>query len=479
MYDAVIIGCGIVGAAIARELAKYRLSLCILEKENDIATGTTKANSAIIHSGYDPLPGTLMARLNVRGGQLIRELAGELHVPYRQIGSLTLAFSDDDSKTIRVLYERGLKNDVPGLRILSADETLRMEPNLSEHVVCALYAPSAGILMPWQMAAALAESAVRNGVELQLNSEVLGIEKSGQGYLVRTQKGDFAARCVINAAGVHAEEIHNMAAPPAFKTLPSRGQYFLFDKNDGNTVSHVIFQCPTEQGKGVLVSPTIDGNLIVGPNAEDVQGDDRSTTARGLEFVHQRAVLSVPGLDFRDSIRNFAGVRAVTDVDDFIINEPVKGFIDVAGIKSPGLSSAPAIAEYVAELLKGSGLRCEPNGDFLPGAPKRTVFRELSAEDKQAAIRRNPLYGRIICRCETISEGEIVDALHSPIPPGTLDGVKRRCGAGMGRCQGGFCGPRVHEIIARERNIPMEEILLDRSGSWILAGKTKSGGGAL
>lgn len=479
MYDAAIIGCGIVGAAIARELAKYRLSLCILEKENDIATGTTKANSAIIHSGYDPLPGTLMARLNVRGGQLIRELAKELHVEYRQIGSLTLAFSDDDSKTIRALYERGLKNGVPGLRILSADETLQMEPNLSEHVVCALYAPSAGILMPWRMAAALAESAVRNGAELHLNSEVCGIEKNGQGYLIRTQKGDFAARYVINAAGVHAGEIHNMAAPPAFKTLPSRGQYYLFDKNDGNTVNHVIFQCPTEQGKGVLVSPTIDGNLIVGPNAEDVQGDDRSTTAQGLAFVHQKAALSVPGLDFRDSIRNFAGVRAVTDIDDFIIEEPVKGFVDVAGIKSPGLSSAPAIAEYVTELLKSSGLRCEPNGAFLPGGPQRTVFRELSAQEKQEAIRRNPLYGRIICRCETISEGEIVDALHSPIPPSTLDGVKRRCGAGMGRCQGGFCGPRVHEIIARERKIPMEEIQLDGNGSWILAGKTKSGGGAL
>lgn len=476
MYDIAIIGCGIVGAAAAHELSKYHLSVCILEKENDVADGTTKANSAIIHAGYDPLPGTLMAKLNVRGAALTKELAQELHVAYSQVGSLTLAFNEEDKKTVQTLYKRGIANKVPGISILSAEEVQSMEPNLSKEVTCALYAPSAGILMPWRMALALAESAVLNGAKLYLNCPVTAIDTVSSGFLLHTPQGDFETKAVINAAGTHADIIHDMAAPHRFTVHPSRGQYYLLDKSAGDTVHHVIFQCPTALGKGVLVSPTIDGNLIVGPNAEEISNvDDLATTSEGLEFVRQKAALSVPNISFRDSIRNFAGVRAVTDIDDFIIEEAVPGFFDAGGIKSPGLSSAPAIAEYLVELLKKSGTKLVKKEEFLK-SPKKIELKQLSATEKQKVIQQNPLYGRIICRCETISEGEIVDALHSPIPPHTIDGIKRRCGAGLGRCQGGFCSPRVHDIIARELGIKMEDVLMDKENSIILTGETKAGG---
>lgn len=476
MYDIAVIGCGIVGAAAAREFSKYQVSVGIFEKENDVADGTTKANSAIIHSGYDPLPGTLMAKLNVRGAALTEELAKELDVAYSQIGSLTLAFTEEDKKTIQTLYERGIANHVPGIRIVSAEEVQRMEPNLNKEVKCALYAPSAGILMPWRFALALAQSAVINGAELHLSCAVTRIDKAPNSFVLHTTKGDFEARTIINAAGTHADVIHNMAAPHRFTTHPSRGQYYLLDKSAGDTVHHVIFQCPTKLGKGVLVSPTIDGNLIVGPNAEAIDdADDLATTSEGLDFVRQKAALSVPNLSFRDSIRNFSGVRAVTDIDDFIIEEAAPGFFDAGGIKSPGLTSAPAIAEYLVDLLKQSGTEFVPKEEFKKN-PQKIEFKNLSAEEKQRAIAKNPLYGRIICRCETISEGEIVDALHAPIPPRTIDGIKRRCGAGLGRCQGGFCSPRVHEIIARELGIHMEDIQMDKEGSVILTGETKTGG---
>lgn len=475
MYDVAIIGCGIVGAAAARELSKYKLSVCILEKENDVSDGTTKANSAIIHSGYDPMPSTLMAELNVRGAALTKELARELNVTYDQIGSLTLAFDEEDVKTVHTLYERGIENKVPGIRILSAEEVRKMEPNLSKEVKCALFAPSAGIIMPWRLAIALAQSAVVNGAKLKLSCPVTGIEKTETGYVLHTPQGDVEAKNVINAAGIYADVIHDMVAPHRFSTHPSRGEYYLLDKSAGDTVHHVIFQCPTSLGKGVLVSPTMDGNLIVGPNAEQAERDDLATTAEGLEFVKKKAALSVPDIQFRDSIRNFSGLRAVTEIDDFIIEETEKGFFDAAGIKSPGLSSAPAIAEYLAELLQKSGVKLEMKENFLAN-PKKIEFKKLSAEEKQEAIQQNPLYGRIICRCETISEGEIVDALHAPIPTRTIDGVKRRCGAGLGRCQGGFCGPRVHDIIARELGMNMKDVMMDKENSVILTGETKAGG---
>ena len=472
MYDVVIIGCGIVGAATAFELSKYRLKVGIVERENDVACGTTKANSAIIHAGYDPVPGTLMARLNVRGAALARELCAALDVPYLPCGSLVLGFSPEDQAHLEELYRRGVANGVPDLALLTGDEARAMEPNLSPAVTAALHAPTAAICSPWEYGLALAETAVRNGAELQLETAVTGLTPTEEGWRVETNRGVLEARYVVNAAGLDAQAIHEMAAPPSFAIHPSRGQYFLLDKSEGGRVGRVIFQCPNEKGKGVLVSPTVHGNLIVGPDAEPVEGDDTSTTSAGLAFVRETALRSVPSVDFRTSIRNFAGVRASTGAKDFIIELSAPHFLDLAGICSPGLSAAPAIGEYAVELLGQAGLALERKEDFQ-ASRKRIRFREMSPEEKAKLVAEHPAYGRVICRCETVTEGEILDALAGPIPPRSVDGVKRRAGAGLGRCQGGFCGPRVVELLAREQHRSPGDIPQERAGSWLLVRETK------
>ena len=480
MYDVVIIGCGVVGASAAYELARYKLRVAVLEAAADIAAGTTKANSAIIHAGYDPEPGTLLARLNVAGNRLTGEICEKLQVPFKRVGSLVVAFSPEQLPTLRTLYDRGCKNGVPGLRLLSGEEARAMEPGLSEEVCGALFAPSAGIIDPWGFAIAMAETAVRGGVELRRDCPVTGIEDTGAGFVLHTPAGDVAARFVLNAAGVDADRVHEMLEPNDWHTLPSRGEYYLLDKSEHDRVSRVIFQCPGPEGKGVLVAPTIHGNLICGPNAEAVEDRlDLGNTAAGMAEVRAKAARSVPGVEWRQNIRNFAGLRANTIRSDFIIEESKAhpGFIDLAGIKSPGLSSAPAIAKMAAEMLAADGLALEPDPDFVDRR-EHIVFKNLSAEEKNELIRKDPRYGRVVCRCETITEGEIVAALHSPIPPRSINGVKRRCNAGMGRCQGGFCGPRVQEIIARELGIDQAEVLLEQAGSTILTGRTKTGGNA-
>ena len=474
MYDVVIIGCGIVGAATAFELSKYRLKVGIVERENDVACGTTKANSAIIHAGYDPVPGTLMARLNVRGAALARELCAALDVPYLPCGSLVLGFSPEDQAHLEELYRRGVANGVPDLALLTGDEARALEPNLSPAVTAALHAPTAAICSPWEYGLALAETAVRNGAELQLETAVTGLTPTEEGWRVETNRGVLEARYVVNAAGLEAQTIHEMAAPPSFAIHPSRGQYFLLDKSEGGRVGRVIFQCPNEKGKGVLVSPTVHGNLIVGPDAEPVEGDDTSTTSAGLAFVRETALRSVPSVDFRTSIRNFAGVRASTGAKDFIIELSAPHFLDLAGICSPGLSAAPAIGEYAVELLGQAGLALERKEDFQ-ASRKRVRFREMSPEEKAKLVAEHPAYGRVICRCETVTEGEILDALAGPIPPRSVDGVKRRAGAGLGRCQGGFCGPRVVELLAREQHRSPGDIPQERTGSWLLVRETKGG----
>lgn len=478
MYDVAIVGCGIIGAAAAYELSRYRLDSVVLEERNDVCDATTKANSAIIHAGYDPEPGTLMAKLNVRGAELAQELCARLDVPYRRIGSLVLAFREEEWETLGMLYRRGIRNGVKALSLLEASEVRAMEPQIAPNVVGALYAPGAAIVNPWEYGIALAETAVKNGVRLQRSTEVLSISRIDGGWRLMTNRGSVEAGFVINAAGVDADKVHNMAAEPDFSIRPSRGEYYLLDKSEGTRVSRVIFQCPTENGKGVLVSPTVHGNLLVGPNAQTVEDNgDVSNTAEGMEFVRRAALRSVPSLSFRDNIRNFAGLRAVCDQDDFVIRIAAPGFLDLAGIKSPGLSAAPAIAEYALKLLRGEGLETQEKADW-DGTRKKIRFRDLGAEEKNLMIRENPAYGRVVCRCETITEGEILDALNSPIPPCSVDGVKRRAGNGMGRCQGGFCGLRVLDIMARENHVVPEEILQDNDGSWILAGETKKGGNA-
>ncbi len=472
LFDVCIIGCGITGAACAYELARYDLAAVILEKENDVSQGATKANSAIIHAGYDPEPGTLMAKLNVEGARLAKELFDRLDVPHRACGSMVVAFSEGELQTLAELFERGQKNGVIGLRLLTGEEARAMEPNLNDTVVGALLAPTAMICSPWEYALALAETAVRNGAKLCLNHEVTGITPLDGAWQIETNAGPVRARFILNAAGVHADKIHNMAAPKAFTIIPDRGAYYLFDKSEGKRVSRVIFPCPTKVGKGTLVTPTVHGNLMAGPNNEPPQdGEDVATTGGGLAQIRERAQKSVPGVDFRASTRNFSGIRAASDRDDFIIEaaEGVSGFIDLAGIKSPGLSAAPAIARMAVELLREQGLECVPKRDFTDSR-KRVRFAELPLNEKRALIAKNPAYGRVVCRCETITEGEILDALDTPIPPRTLDGVKRRCNAGMGRCQGGFCAPRVLELLSDKLGVDPADILQDKAGTYILTG---------
>ena len=489
-YDVVIIGCGTSGAAIAMTLAQYDLKVAVLEKENDVATGTTRANSGILHAGYDPEPGTLMAKLNVRGVELAKQLAEKLHFAYDPVGSLVLAFSGKDMETLKVLKARGDANGVKGCKILTKEEVHKIEPMVSDKVVAALYAPSA-VCSPWEFCLTMAETAVLNGVELFLDTEVKNIERStvdGCNWIVvaaqntnplRTADAadpkdiktlEFEARFVVNAAGIFAEQVHDMAAPHSFDIHMDRGEYYLMDKAEGFRARHTIFQCPNEDGKGVLVSPTVHGNLLVGPNSERVGTDDYSTTAKGLSFVKNAAVKSVPSIDFRNNIRNFAGLRARSTSSDFIIKEAegAENFIDVAGICSPGLSSAPAIGEYVTELLAGKGLQLNKKPGELKYYQEPPHFKDLSEEEKNALIAKDPSYGRVVCRCESITEGEMRDAFRSPVPPRSVDGIKRRTMAGLGRCQGGFCGPQVVKLLAQNMGLTEDKILQNAAGSWML-----------
>lgn len=479
MYDVTIIGAGISGCSLAYELSKYNVNALLLEKENDVSVGTTKANSAIVHAGYDPEPGTKMAEYNVKGCAYTAELCKKLDVPYNQIGSLVVAFSDEEMKTVNELFDRGNENGVPGLEVWDQAKLREEEPNLSEEAKGALYAPTAGVVSPWELAIALAEVAAKNGVELKLNTEVTNIEKAGEGYKIITNQGDIETRFVVNCAGIFADQVNEFINEKKFTIVPNKGEYYLLDKNQGELVKHVIFQCPNEKGKGVLVSPTVHGNLIVGPNSVPTDSSDLGTTLEGLEFVREAALKSVPTINYRESIRNFAGLRARTGVHDFFIyeDEVNKGFFNMAGMASPGLTSACAISVDMVQTIGKAGLELTEKEGF--DEERHVVrFKHMSHEERAELIKKNPLYGKIICRCETVTEGEIVDALHRPFVPTSVDGIKRRCNSGMGRCQGGFCGPRVQEIIARELGIPQEEVMKDRAGMKIITGETKEVGGA-
>ena len=474
MYDVIIIGCGITGAAAAFELSKYHLKVCVLERENDVATGTTKANSAILHAGYDPQPGSLMARLNVRGAELAKQLCMALNVPYRQTGSVVAAFSESELPVLEELYRRGRANGVPDLTILGGEQAREKEPGLAPGCVGALYAPTAAICSPWEYCLALAETAVRNGVDLRLETPVVGAARTENGWQVETESGRLEGRFVINAAGVSAGQVHDMAAGHTFSILPSRGEYFLLDKSEGSRVQTVVFQCPGAEGKGVLVAPTVHGNLLVGPSSEAVEGEDCATRADVLAAVRTTALQAVPDIRFGASIRNFAGVRARSDQPDFILEESAPGWIDLAGICSPGLTAAPAIAEYAVSLLKQAGLTLSPKDNHIC-TRRRVRFRELNHSQRAALVAQRSDYGHIICRCETVTEGEITDALSAPIPPRSVDGIKRRVGAGLGRCQGGFCSPRVVEMLCRALGVSPLELPQEGVGSYILTDKTKGG----
>jgi glycerol-3-phosphate dehydrogenase len=479
MYDVIIIGGGVSGCSLLYSLSRYRVKALLLEKENDLSCGTSKANSGIIHAGYDAAPGTLMAKYNAPGNALMYEICENLDIPHRKTGSVVIGFDGEDRKTLEKLYGQGVKNGVKGMKILEYDELHELEPHLSEEAKFALYAESAGVVSPWEFAAAQAECAVEGGCEVFLDSLVKGIRKEGGAFTVTMDRQgaetEVAARFVVNAAGVYSDLVSRMAEPEYFRIIPKRGEYFLMDPSEAHLANTVIFQCPVAAGKGVLVAPTAHGNLIVGPDSEVSGVEDTSVTASGLDFVKRTALKSIPEINTGYSIRNFAGVRADSDTGDFIVGESkyTPGFFNIAAIKSPGLTSAPAIAEDMVRMLEQAGLALEKNPGFA-AKRKITRFRHLSDEEKKKAVGENPLYGTIVCRCLTVTEGEIVDALRRPLPPRSLDGVKRRCNPGMGRCQGGFCGPRVMEIIHRELGVPRTEIPQDRRGMYIITGETKT-----
>lgn len=473
IYDIVIVGAGIVGASIAYHLIPYDVSVLLLDKNNDVAMGTTRANSAIIHAGYDPVPGTLMAKLNVEGNRLAEKLCEDLSVPFQRCGSLVVAFSEEEKKTIQELYDCGLANGVPDMEILDADALKEMEPSISKEAVAALYAPSAGIVNPWELCLAQAEVFVRNGGTFLGNCKVTNIttnEANGSKFTLETTQGIIDANTVILACGIHADEVHGFLAKPDFEIRPTRGEYFLLDKSEGSKVNHVIFQCPSEVGKGILVSPTVHGNMICGPTSEvlESQSEDTSTTSSKLAEIKEKAALSVSNISWRDNVRNFSGIRANADVDDFIIREiPERpGVFEAAAIKSPGLASSPAIGPYMIGLIKEAGIELKNRQTPYDLTRKKIHFHTMDHEARARLVAEDPAYGRIVCRCEGITEGEIRDALQSPIPPVSLDGVKRRAGTGMGRCQGGFCGPRIVEMLrAQSKDHDSLAILQDAEGS--------------
>lgn len=480
MYDITVIGAGITGTFIARELSKYDVRILLLDKDNDVSNGTTKANSAIVHAGYDAVEGTLKARFNVRGNAMYDDICRDLDVPFKRIGSLVTAFSDEELQTIEELYQRGVNNGVPEMELLSREEVLDLEKNLNRKVKGALHAKTGGIVGPWELAIALAENAAENGVELRLNREVTAIEKGEEGYRVTAGGDTYTTKLVINCAGVYADKIDQMVNEKTFEIIPNRGEYNLFDKSVGDTVNSVVFGCPTKEGKGAVILPTVHGNLLLGPTAEDVKSKEATeTTFYGLSALDHHAKEKLESIGFRDVITSFSGIRAKLSTQDFIV-EPAKDtpdFINVAGIDSPGLTAAPAIAEYVVDLVKESGkaagVSLKEKEDFQPKRTPSIHFMDLSPREQEALIAKDPSFGRVICRCEYITEGEIVDVINRKAGATTLDGVKRRARPGSGRCQGGFCAPRVMEILSRELNVDMKEVLKDGQGSYVLTEETK------
>lgn len=474
MYDVVIIGAGIVGAMTARLLSKFSLSVCVLEKDNDVAMGATKANSAIVHAGFDAECGTLKAKLNVKGSQMMPKICEELGVAYKNNGSLVIGFNGDDKKTISELFNRGEKNGVKGLEILDKDALSKIEPNISQNATCALYAPTGAIVSPYELAIAAMGNAMDNGAELKTEFEVKSIDKEGEAFIISSDTETVSAKFVINAAGIFADRIARMVGDDSFNIHPRRGEYILLDSECGNIVSHTIFKTPTRLGKGILVTPTVHNNLLLGPTSEDMEDkDDKATTENGLAKITQSIRESVENVPLNKTITSFCGLRAVGDTGDFIINSHIKGFLNLAGIESPGLSASPAIAEYAVELLKEQGLRVIEKGDFNPIRKSAHYFKNASIEEKNEIIKRDKSFGRIICRCETVTEGEILEAIRTNPKPCDLDGVKRRTRAQMGRCQGGFCSPYITEILARELQIPIEKVTKCGGKSTINIGKTK------
>ena len=483
MYDVAIIGAGVTGCAIARELSRYKLKICVIERAEDVCCGTSKANSAIIHAGYDAKSVSLKAKLNVEGNAMMDELSRDLDFHFRRNGSLVVMFENDDRTKLEELYRRGINNGVPGIRIIERDELHQMEPSLADDAVAALYAPTAGIVCPFGMTIALAENAAENGVEFRLNTTVNCVLKSNGGYTLKVtckeafkEPETFAvnAKAVINAAGVYSDVIHNMVSEVKYHITPRRGCYFLLDKSADGFVKHTVFTLPGELGKGILTAPTVHGNILVGPDALDV--DDReavNTASEELDKIRACANRNLKNPPLKSVITSFAGLRAHEDGGEFILGEcpDSEFFFDCVGIESPGLSSAPAIGVMMAEMV-AKKLGAEKNNDFV--ATRKGILNpsSLTVIERNELIKEHPEYGNIICRCEMISEGEIIDAIKRPLGARSLDGVKRRTRAGMGRCQAGFCSPRTMEILSRELGIPMHHVTKSGGASAIIPNET-------
>ena len=475
MYDIVVIGAGVVGGMVARELAKYQLKICILDKENDVAMGATKANSAIVHAGFDAKEGSLKAKMNVRGSQMMENVTRELGVKYVRNESLVVAFESERAE-VEAIYERGIRNGVEGLRIVEHDELLDMEPNLNPNLACALLAPTGAIVCPYELCIAAVGNAMDNGAELKLNFEVTSIEKKDGCYAIRSANGDeVLTKYIVNSAGVYSDEIAKMTGDADFTVHARRGEYMILDKECGSFASRTIFHTPTKMGKGILVTPTVDGNLLLGPTAVDIEDkEDTSVTSEGFATIFERVGDNAAGVPFNKVITSFCGLRSVGSTGDFIIKLR-DGVLTLGGIESPGLSSSPAIAEYAVELLRQSGVELKENADFNPIREPDHAFHNMSLEEKNEIIRKDNRYGRIVCRCEGITEGEIVAAIHKNPGATDVDGIKRRTRSGMGRCQGGFCSPIVVEILARELGRSTDGITKFGKDSVINYAKTKGG----
>lgn len=476
MFDVVVVGGGVVGASVLRELSKYDLKICLLEKENDVCLGASRANSGVVHAGFDAAQGSLKAKFNVRGNLMMEKLCQDLGVKFKKNGSLVVAFSAEEMQTLNELKLRGEANGVKELETISKEELWKLEPNVSKKAVGALYAKTGGIVCPYELTIALIGNAMDNGATLYTDFDVISATKANGVFTVNAADGrSVQAKVVVNAAGLNSGKVAQIFGDDGILIGARKGEYILLDHESAGFVTRTLFFTPTKLGKGVLVLPTVDNNILLGPTAEEMENADTETTCKGLDFVTEKAKAMCDNIPFYNTITSFAGVRAYSDRHDFIVEESQKtqGLINLAGIESPGLTSAPAIAEYAVNGLIGRLLPLNDKKNFNPLRKADYFFKNLSDEEKNEIIKRDPSYGRIICRCEKITEGEIIRACTENPPAKDLDGVKRRTRAGMGRCQGGFCQPYVAEIIARCTGIPFEKVTKSGKGSNLLQEVTK------
>lgn len=470
--DIIIIGGGVVGCAVARLLSRFEAGVALLEGADDVAEGASKANSGIVHAGFDAKPGSLKARLNVEGARMYPELCAEVDAPYGRPGAMVLAFREEERATIQKLYEQGLANGVEELRVIERDEVLRLEPNVNPDVVCALLVPTSGLTSPYELTCALADHAAVNGVEFHMNTFVKAIHPENGEYRLVTTQGEFTARIIVNCAGVHSAELHNQLSEDKLTIIPRKGEYYLLDHTKPLQFTMTMFQCPTVMGKGVLVSPTVHGNLLLGPTATDVEdGEAVETTAEGLRWASDAARLTWPGENLRGVITTFAGMRAHERNGDFVIGavKGMPGAYETVGIESPGLSAAPAIAQYLVEQIAQENKLTE-KAEWKPAPKREKPFYAMSLQERVDVVKRNPDYGALVCRCEQVTEAEIRAAIRRPVGARTIDGVKRRTRAGMGRCQGGFCSPRVLEILCEELHMDPTEVTKCGGNSHLLVG---------